>query len=42
MCDLKTKYVNSIQLYYLIYLSVKRRNRLRMAEMRFFEAPNNH
>jgi hypothetical protein len=26
MCDLKIKYVNSIQLYYLIYLSVKTHN----------------
>jgi hypothetical protein len=42
MCDLKIKYVNSIQLYYLIYLSVKTHNPLRMAEMRFFEIPNNH
>jgi len=42
MRDLKTKYGNSIQLYYLIYLSVKTHNPLRMAEMRFFKVPNNH
>lgn len=42
MRDLKTKYVNSIQLYYLIYLSVKTYNPLIMAEMRFFYVPNNH
>lgn len=41
MCDLKTKYVNSIQLYYPIYLSVKTRHRLKMTEMRFFKVPNN-
>jgi hypothetical protein len=42
MRNLKTKYVNSIQLYYVIYLSVKTYNPLRMAEMRFFEVPKNH
>jgi hypothetical protein len=41
MCDLKTKYVNSIQLYHLIYLSVKPHNCLKMAEMAFFRIPIN-
>ena len=41
MRNLKTKYVNSIQLYYLIYLSVETLNRLKIVEMAFFSTPDN-
>lgn len=40
MRDLKTKYVNSIQEYYPIYLSVRFSNGLEMAQIAVSQAPS--